>query len=200
MLAEGEAGAEKARTDCVQGKFEQMRDLQISQPLEFTKKQHFAIDGVEAGEALAKPQNFIGVSECAHHKFGFDVGTKEERAKSCFAMVGAEDFESNRVEIGANKRARLITCRGADHGKESFLGEFFGAGPVRRAAADKSENTLVVAREKFVEGGGVPVREGEHELVVGLGIGLRRVSHPGIQQIEQQPPLTLMSREWKKFP
>src|SRR5882724_883406 len=79
--------------------------------------QHFAIDGVEAGEALAKPQNFVGVSECAHHKFGFDVGTKEERAKSCFAMVGAEAFEGNRVELSASKRARLIASGGADHGK-----------------------------------------------------------------------------------
>src|SRR5258706_13981752 len=100
MLAEGEAGAEKARTDCVQGKFEQMRDLQISQPLEFTKKQHFAIDGVEAGEALAKPHNFIGGFQSGHQKFGIDLGTKTKQAKSHFSIVGGEGFESKRGGVG----------------------------------------------------------------------------------------------------
>src|SRR5207244_7758403 len=112
MFAEGEAGTEKARTDCVQGKFEQIRDLQISQLLEFTKKQHFAIDGVEAGEALAKPQNFVGISECAHRKFGFDVGTKEERAEGGLGAIGATNLDGDGVEVGGAKGARRIAGRG----------------------------------------------------------------------------------------
>jgi hypothetical protein len=97
MFAEGKPGAKKARADCVQGKFEQISDFEISQLLKFAKKQHFAIDGVEAREALTEPDNCVFVFGGCHRNFQFGVGAKKERAKSCFAAIGTKDFESYRV-------------------------------------------------------------------------------------------------------
>ena len=88
---------------------------------EFAEEKDFAVDGVKARDCLAKPQNFVGISECAHRKFGFDVGTKEERAEGGLAAIGPQNLEGDGVEVGAKKGARRIAGRGANHGYESFL-------------------------------------------------------------------------------
>jgi hypothetical protein len=202
MFAEGKAGAKETCADGVQGQLQQIRDFKIGELLEFAKEQHFAVDCVEAREALTKPENFVVVSGCVHGEFGFEVGTKEEGAKRCFAAIGAEDFESNRVQVSAKESARLIATCGADQGEKRFLCEFLGARPVRRAAADKSEDTPMIAGKEFVESGRIAVRESEHELLVGLtcrGLWLAAHREIGSRECYLSRLLTVMAREGKKF-
>jgi hypothetical protein len=177
MFAEGEAGAKKARADGVERKFQEICDFEIAELFEFAEEQDFAIGGVEPREGLPEPENFVVIFLGAADKMKVGIRTKEEGAKSGFAPVRAKDSESDGKEIGAKKGARLITRSGAKERNESFLREFFCAGKIGRAAAEKGEDGLAITEKEFIEGGGIAVREGEHELLVGWGGGLCGVGH-----------------------
>jgi hypothetical protein len=87
-------------------------------------------------------------------------------AKSGLATVGAQDSEANGVEIGAKEGAGLVAGGGAEEGKKSFLCQFFRVGGFENAAAEKSENGLLVPREKFAKGVGRTLLKREHELFI----------------------------------
>jgi hypothetical protein len=180
MFAESEAGAKKAGSNGVEGKFQDVRDFEIGELFEFPKEQNLAIGGVEPRESLAEPENFVVVSLGAADKMNVGIRTEEKGTKGEFATVGAEDFESDGKEIRAEEGARLVPGRGTKERDESFLGKLFGAGKIGSAAQEKGEDGLAVTEKEFIEGGGIAVREGEHELLVGWGGGLGGVGHRAI--------------------
>ena len=180
MFAEGEAGAKKAGSNGVEGKFQDVRDFEIGELFEFAKEQNFAVGGVEPREGLTNPENFVVIFSGAADEMNVGIRTEEKGTKGGFATVGAEDSESNGKEIGAKKSARLVPGRGTKERDESFLGKLFGAGKLGNAAPEKSEDGLAVTEKEFIEGGGIAVREGEHELLVGWGGGLGGVGHRAI--------------------
>ena len=80
--------------------------------------------------------------------------TEKRGAKSGLATVGAQDLEANGVEISAEEGARLVAGGGAEKSKKSFLCQFFRMGRFENAAAEESENELLVPREEFAKGVG----------------------------------------------
>lgn len=177
MFAEGKAGAKKTRPDGVEWKFQHVRDFEIAELFEFAEEQDFAVEGVESREGLANPENFVVVFVGAAGEMNVGIRTEEKGAKRGFATVGAKDSESDGEEIGAKQGAGLVAGSGAKKGDESFLSEFFSTRKIGCAAAEKREDRLAIPVEEFIEGGGVAVREGKHELLVGLGGGLCGVGH-----------------------
>ena len=91
---------------------------------------------------------------------------EEGGAESGFAAVGAQDFEGDGVEVGAEEGARFIAGGGAEEDEEGFLCELFGVRWIGGAAAEEAVDGLFVAEEEFVEGFGGAVGEGEHEMLV----------------------------------
>jgi hypothetical protein len=101
--------------------------------------------------------------------------------------VGAQDFESDGVEVGAEEGAGFVAVGGAEEDEESLLREFFGVMGIGSAAAEEAVDGLFVAEEEFVEGFGGALGEGKHEVLVAGGAGWvggswRRVVHGGARQ------------------
>jgi hypothetical protein len=87
-------------------------------------------------------------------------------AKSGLATVGAQDLEADGVEVGAEKGAGLVAGGGAEESKKSFLRQLFRVGGSENAAAEKSENGLLVPREEFAKGVRRTLGKREHELPI----------------------------------
>jgi hypothetical protein len=62
--------------------------------------------------------------------------------------MGAQNFESDGVEIRPEESARFITRGGAQKDEESFLRQFFGVMRVGGAAAEEAVDRLLVAEEE----------------------------------------------------
>src|SRR5882724_8251547 len=137
MFAKGEAGAKKAGADGVEGEFQQVRDFEIAELFEFAEEQDFTIGGVEPREGLAEPENFVVIFLGAADEMNVGIRTEEKGTKGGFAMVGAEDSESDGEEIGAKKSARLIARRGAKERDERFLQRVLPRGEDRKCGAGK---------------------------------------------------------------
>jgi hypothetical protein len=165
QIAQRRASPEEAGSDGVQGEFEEVSDLGVAQLFEFTEEKDFAVDEIESFNGTADPQS--GFCRVLLAGIGCERPLTEKRGpKSGLATIGAQDLEANGVEIGTEEGAGLVAGGGAEKSKKSFLGQFFRVGGFEDAAAEKSENGLLVPGEKFAKRIGRTLGKREHELFI----------------------------------
>lgn len=70
---------------------------------------------------------------------------KERGAKDGFAAMGAENFESDGIEISAEEGAGFVTGSSAEESEKRFLRELFGVRRIGGAAAEEAVDGLFVA-------------------------------------------------------
>src|SRR5260370_7419523 len=104
----------------IQRKLQEVGDFGVAQLLKFAQKEDFAVDRFELLNGAADPQAGFGGISFGRIRRG--VSLAEERgAKSSFATMGAENLETNRVEISAEEGARFVASAGAHHAHERLL-------------------------------------------------------------------------------
>src|SRR5262249_41352965 len=158
-------GTEQAGPHSVQRELQEVCDFRVTELFEFAEHNDFAVDRFQFLDGAANPQarlSCIGLRRVGNRV----VVTQRGRAKSSFATMGAQDFESNGVEIGAEERSGFVTGGGAEQGEKRFLRKLFGVGRIRNAAAEKAVNRLLVTMEEFSESLRGSLRESKHEALV----------------------------------
>jgi len=186
QVAEGGAGTEEAGADGVDREMEEIGDFGVAELLEFAEEENFAIEGAELFDGAADPEGGFGGVLFGGIGNAFRMA-EEGGAEGGFAAMGAQDFESDGVEVGAEEGARFVTRGGAQQDEESFLRELFRVMQVGGAAAEKAVDGLLVTEKELVEGFSGTFGEGEHEVLVAGGAGReggggRRVVHRGARE------------------
>src|SRR5207245_3045097 len=106
---------------------------------------------------------------------GSGVSVAEERgAEGGFAAMSAENHETNGVEIGAKKGARLVTCGSAEQSEKGFLCQLFSVGRIGDATPKETVDALLVAREELRKRLRRALRKGQHEPFIADARGRRR--------------------------
>ena len=168
QIAKSGPSAKEAGTDGVERKAKQVGDFSVTELLEFAKEENFAVEGVELFDGAADPKAGFGRVRLRWFQNTLAAPAKKQSAEICFAAMGAEDFESDGVEISAEKRASFVTGGGAKDGNPGFLRKLFSVGGIGDAAAEEAVNRLLVTAEEFGKSFGRAECEIEHEaLVVG---------------------------------
>lgn len=92
---------------------EEVGDFGVAELLEFAEEEDFAVNRVELFDGAADPE--AGFGGVLFGGIGNAFWLAEERgAESGFAAVGAKDFESDGLEVGAEESAGFVAGGGAE--------------------------------------------------------------------------------------
>src|ERR1017187_6796156 len=159
VLLQRHAGAEQARSHCVQWKVQQFGNVSIAQLVILAQHQDLPLCLVQFLQSFAHPERAFGRS--LRHRFCNRVNIRA--VMRVLTSLRQQQLERDCVQVRPHQRARFIALSPAYHHQEGLLRQVFGAQLAVEPPPEEAVERASVAYVQFVERLARTLPEREHQ-------------------------------------